>query len=131
MSKRFCEEDGEADWTRGGKHPGVLSYLGMIDCGWGSSIYYVMKDILQNDGNHRFDLLLIDIYKLIENNDLVPKITDTRMSTDKRNVQVNGNSLPGFCRICKKCSLPKPRWCNKITHLFVFEWKGFIFCDIE
>ena len=49
MPKIFCEKGGPADWARGGEQAGALSYLGMIDCGWGSSMYYVMRDILRND----------------------------------------------------------------------------------
>ena len=64
-----------------------------------------MRDILQNEVNYRIDLLPIGIFKLIRISDLVQKITDTRMSTDERNMQVNGNSLPGFRKICKKYSI--------------------------
>ena len=73
MPKIFCEKGGPADWARGGEQAGALSYLGMIDCGWGSSMYYVMRDILRNDVNvnRRTDVLPIDICKLIANSDLV------------------------------------------------------------
>ena len=92
---------------------------------------YTVKDILQNDVNCRIDLLPIGICKPIENSDLVQKITDTRMSTDERNMQINGNSLPGFRKICKKYSLPKLRWCSKGNKFIRLQMERLYFCNIE
>ena len=99
----------------------------MIDCGWDSSMYRIMRDIMQNDVNCRVDLIPIDIYKL----NLVENITDMRMSMDGRNMYVTDISLPCFRRICKKYSLPKLQWCNK-RYPFVRLWiDRLYFCNIE
>ena len=74
------------------------NYLDMIDYGWDSSMYRIMRDIMQNDVNCRVDLIPIDIYKL----NLVENITDMRMSMDGRNMYVTDISLPCFRRISIK-----------------------------
>ena len=108
MPKRFCVS-APTESERGGKRLGALSYLDMIDCVWDYFMYHTVKGILQNDVNRRVDLIPIDICKLIGNSDLVEKIPDKIMSKDERKMQVNVINLPGFCKMCKKYSLPKLR----------------------
>ena len=131
MPKRFCVAGGLADWTRGGKRRGALSYSDTIDCGWGSSMYCTVKDILKNDVHRRIDLLPIDICKLIGNSDLVHNITNTRMSTGERNMQIGGNSLLDFRKICKKYSLAKLRRCNERNKFICLRVERLYFCNIE
>ena len=53
------------------------------------------------------------------------------MSIAERNMQVNGNSLPSFCKIGKKYSLPKLRRCNERNTFTHFQMENLYFCNIE